>query len=376
MGIHSLGEAKTYGLTLVLGGGEVTLLDITSAYGVFANEGVRIPPTPVLSVTDKDGNIIEEYQKTEVQAIPKNVALQISDVLSDNAARTPTFGANSPLYFPGRDVAAKTGTTNDNRDAWLVGYTPTIAVGVWSGNNDNSKMTKGGSAVSGPLWHSFMAEALKIMPNEQFETPDLPANYASLKPILRGKWQGGQSYYIDTVSGGLANEFTPEETKREIVTGEVHDILYWVDKNDPTGPAPSNPNDDPQYHLWEPGVRNWVAAHGGGTYTGSIPSYTDNVHTNQNNINLQILSPSSGGSYSANSSLSLSVAVSGPNPIKKVDYFMNDVYIGTSEFPPFTFNITPSSVNGNNALNTLKAIATDSVFNKKEATVSFTLTGM
>ncbi|MBP6926072.1 MAG: PBP1A family penicillin-binding protein [Candidatus Pacebacteria bacterium] len=379
MGIHSLGEAKTYGLTLVLGGGEVSLLDMTSAYGVFANEGVRMQPTPVLTVTDKDGKIIEEYKEESVQVIPKNVALQISDVLSDNNARIPTFGANSPLYFAGRDVAAKTGTTNDNRDAWVMGYTPTIAVGAWSGNSDNSKMTKGGSAVSGPLWHAFMAEALKTMPNEQFEEPNQPENYSSLKPVLRGQWQGGQSYFIDTVSGGLATEFTPDETKKEVVTTGVHDILYWVNKNDPTGPVPTNPSSDPQFHLWEAPVLKWAAEHPGLIpNTGNIPppTYYDNVHTSQNSIGVSILTPNTNTTYDANAALTVLVSVSSPNQIKKVDYFINETYIGTSDNSPFSFTVTPSSVASISSLNELKAIATDSIFNKKEATVSFTVSGL
>lgn len=379
MGIHSLGDSKTYGLTLVLGGGEVSLLEMTGAYAVFANNGIRISPTAILSVTDKNGEIIEEYKKEEVQVLPKNVALQISDVLSDNNARIPTFGANSPLYFPGRDVAGKTGTTNDNRDAWLVGYTPSIAVGTWSGNNDNSKMLKGGSAVSGPLWHAFMAEALKVMPNEQFEDWDKPANYNSLKPVLRGQWQGGQSYFIDTVSGGLATEYTPDETKKEIVIPGVHDILYWVNKNDPTGPAPSDPNSDPQFHLWEPGVLKWIAEHPGAmTNTGNItpPNYNDNVHTAQNSIGITITSPTESITYPANSPLTLSVSVTGPNMIRKVDYFINDSYIGTADSLPFNYTITPSAISDISAINEVKAIATDSIYNKKEATMSFTVTGL
>ena len=378
MGIHSLGEASTYGLTLVLGGGEVTLLDMTSAYSVFANQGLREPETAVLSVTDKNGNIIEEYTKSESQVLPKNVALQISDVLSDNNARIPTFGANSPMYFPGRDVAAKTGTTNDNRDAWLVGYTPNIAVGVWSGNSDNSKMKKGGSAVSGPLWHAFMNEVLKKTPNDQFEDPNQPDNYNSLRPVLRGQWQGGESFFIDTVSGGLATEFTPDETKKEIVQTSVHDILYWINKNNPTGPIPTNPESDNQFHLWESAVQDWVSKHPAFIPYNNTPkpAYNDNVHTAQNSIGMTITNPNSTVSYDANTPLSISISVSGPNIIKKVDYFINNNYIGTGDSTPFTFTVTPGTVNSISATNELKAIATDSVFNKKETKINFTVSGL
>ncbi len=374
MGIHTLGESKTYGLTLVLGGGEVSLVDMTSAYGVFANLGVRVPSTPILSVTDKNNNLIEEYKKEETVVLDKNATLQLASVLSDNNARIPTFGANSPLFFPGRtDVAGKTGTTNDNRDAWLVGFTPSIAVGVWSGNSDNSKMTKGGSVVSGALWHTFMAEALKNIPNEQFEEPNLPSNYSQLNPVIRGKWQGGESYFIDTVSGGLATEFTPDETKKEVVSTNTHSILYWVNKNDPTGPPPANPENDNQFHLWESGVLNWISTHSIiNPYSGGIkPNYFDTVHTAQNSINIQITNPTNTIVYDRNTPLNISVSVSGPNLIRKVEYFINGNYVETASVFPYSINITPSSLNGLTNMNELKAIVTDNIYNKKEAVVSF-----
>jgi membrane peptidoglycan carboxypeptidase len=115
MGISTLTDVNRYGLTLVIGGGEVTLLDITSAYGVFANSGVRNPYTGILKIEDRSGRVLEEYIQDEKEVLPKNTALMISDILSDNQARIPTFGANSPLLVPGHDVAAKTGTTNNNK---------------------------------------------------------------------------------------------------------------------------------------------------------------------------------------------------------------------------------------------------------------------
>ncbi len=142
MGITSLTDVNKYGLTLVLGGGEVSLLDITSAYGVFANNGIRNKYVNILKIEDRNGNNLEEYVFNPQQVIPKKVASQISNILSDNKARTPAFGAYSPLYFPGRDVAVKTGTTNEYRDAWTIGYTPNFTLGAWVGNNNNSSMEK------------------------------------------------------------------------------------------------------------------------------------------------------------------------------------------------------------------------------------------
>jgi membrane peptidoglycan carboxypeptidase len=161
MGISTLSDISRYGLTLVIGGGEVTLLDITSAYGVFGNNGIRNPYTGILKVEDSTGKILEEFTPNPREVLPKNTALVISDILKRDDSRSPTFGLNSVLHIPGRDVAVKTGTTNNNKDAWTIGYTPNISVGVWAGNNDNKPMRKGGSALAGPIWNKFMHEALK-----------------------------------------------------------------------------------------------------------------------------------------------------------------------------------------------------------------------
>ena len=125
-GITSLTNINQYGLTLVLGGGEVSLLELTNAYGVFANEGIKNAPASILRVEDASGNVLEEFSPRPQTIISAEITRQISSILSDNEARTPAFGASSYLYFPGKDVAVKTGTTNDYRDAWIIGYTPRL----------------------------------------------------------------------------------------------------------------------------------------------------------------------------------------------------------------------------------------------------------
>jgi len=164
LGITTLnGPISSYGPSIVLGGGEVKLLDMTSAYGVFATNGLTVPPVSILKIEDYEGNIIEENKKTSKRVLSEEVARLITDILSDNEARTPMFGPRSHLYFDGYKVAAKTGTTDNFRDAWTIGYTPSIAVGVWVGNNNNMPMTKSQPAatVAGPIFHSFLAEFLK-----------------------------------------------------------------------------------------------------------------------------------------------------------------------------------------------------------------------
>jgi membrane peptidoglycan carboxypeptidase len=170
LGITTLNDRNRYGLALVIGGGEVTLLDETSAFSVFANDGKRNPVNPIRKIQDAKGNIIEAQKVQNIPVIDVQVARKINSVLSDNAARTPVFGPNNKLFIPGKTVAAKTGTTQEFRDAWTVGYTPSLAVGVWTGNNDNRPMRYGadGSFVAAPIWNQFMAETLKEYPQETF----------------------------------------------------------------------------------------------------------------------------------------------------------------------------------------------------------------
>ncbi len=262
MGITNLGSANQYGLTLVLGGGEVSLIDMSSAYGVFATEGKKVPYTGILQVQDKNGRVLEEIKPKPYQVLDAEVARKISDILSDNIARTPLYGANSVIYFPGRDVAVKTGTTNDYRDAWIIGYTPSVVVGTWAGNNDNTPMAKKVSGlIVAPMWRAFMDEVLKTIPDEPFNKPIKEDSY-DLKPVLRGKWQGGISSVMQTTNLISINGGAPYNDTQESLSGGVHSILYWLDKDNPRGPQPGNPSDDPQFNNWEFGVRAWATAHG------------------------------------------------------------------------------------------------------------------
>ena len=233
MGISTLGDPNQYGLTLVLGGGEVTLLDMTNAYATFAENGIHYNPVSVLQIKDANGNIIEDNtQQQGTQVLPVPIAQDINDILSDPVARAP-LGENDLLGFPGHDVAVKTGTTNNYKDAWTIGYTPSIAVGMWVGNNDNTPMVKKVSGfIVGPMWHEFMQYALSTESNQAFTRTE--TDTSGLKPIIRGIWQNPGS------------------------DGKLHDILYWVNKNDPTGPIPTNPASDPQFTYWDGPVQTWA----------------------------------------------------------------------------------------------------------------------
>ena len=372
MGIKTLGSANTYGLTLVLGGGEVRLLDMTSAYGVFATEGIRYEPQAVLRVEDAKGVVLEEFEPEGGQrVISENSARIISDILSDNTARTPLFGANSFIYFGGTDVAGKTGTTNNNKDAWMMGYNPNIAVGVWSGNNDNTPMKKG-SAISGRLWREFMDEALKKVAKDSFTPPEINES-PELKPVIRGVWQGGESVFIDTISGKLATSLTPEETKKELIVGSVHSTLYWINRDDPMGPAPGAQTNQ-QYINWETAVQNWLAKNKDEyefVDESDVPTDDDDVHTEENKPLVEIMTPDQITQHEANLPIEVDIEYEAAYDIRSMDLFVNDVYIGTKSSPPFKLSFIPKDVEGISDTNEIKVILRDEVYNQGIATQSF-----
>ena len=374
MGISTLKDINQYGLTLVIGGGEVSLLDMTSAYGVFANNGIKNPYTGILKVEDTHGKILEEFQPKTQEILPKNTALTISDILSDEKSRQPTFGVHSVLYIPNKDVAVKTGTTNNNKDAWTIGYSPSIVVGVWAGNNDNKPMKKGGAAVAGPIWNKFINEALKIIPAESFEKPDLEIDPTKIKPVLRGFWQGNENFFIDKISGLLATPNTPKETLQEKVITNVHSILYWVDRSDILGEAPLGGGDNnSQFNHWEIPVQNWWAQNKGRypvTTWSEKPTAVDNIHTTSSKPIVSIIEPNNTTTYSADQKINLKFLSSGYYPLQKIDIFINGVYLETIK-SPFNFSFIPKELEALQSDNELKIISYDTVFNKSETILIF-----
>lgn len=168
-------NVNRFGLSLTLGGGEIKLIDMAAAYSAFANEGYKVEPTAILKVEDSDGKVLEENEpKKQKQVLSEAEAYIMSHMLADNSARAITFGTNSLLNIPGHTVAVKTGTSNDMRDNWAIGWTPNFIVGVWVGNNDNSQMKRVASGISGasPIWRRTIMQALATKPASEFKMPD------------------------------------------------------------------------------------------------------------------------------------------------------------------------------------------------------------
>ncbi len=224
MGINSFTDPDRYGLSLTLGGGEVTMLEMVQAYGVFANSGYRINLHPILKVTDAKGKVLNEYKPVDSpllgkKVLPDGVAYIISNILSDNGARTPSFGAASPLFIRGYNVAVKTGTTNDYRDNWTIGYTPSYTVATWVGNNDNKPLQGVVSGITGaaPIWNQIMSGLIKGKPAETFTKPDnvVGANICSTSGLL--PQAAGSPYVCPTRYEYFIKGTVPRQTEPGLV---------------------------------------------------------------------------------------------------------------------------------------------------------------
>ncbi len=364
LGITTLSGADRFGLSLVLGSGEVSPLEITQAYAAFANDGIGQETKSILRIEDQEGNIIKEYDSQPKEVLETQVARLINDVLSDNVARTPSFGAQSDLYFSDRQVAAKTGTTNDSRDFWVIGYTPSLVATVWAGNHDNSPMIKktAGFAVA-PIWHEFLQNIFSEYPEkypkeERFITPEPIAQ--SIKPALRGVWMSTSYYTIDTRTGLVANENTPDQYKEQRMIPNVsdgHDILHFIERGNVSGNPPVNPYQDEQYPRWEFSAKRWLQEHGIPisalmTVTNTTVSQTIAPKIEiipkvaQENL---ILAP-------IREKYVIETKVSSSKEIERVDFFLDGKFLGTVKRAPYDFAFIPEEHGFMAGTHTIKAV--------------------
>lgn len=266
LGIKGLNDPDRYGLSLVLGGGEVQLLDHTNAYATLANNGVKHEKTAILRIENKKGEILEEFKDSAGDKVVKEEYIaMLNSVISNNKYRAPVFGENNPLKFDDGLVSAKTGTTNEFRDGWTMGYTSSIAVGVWAGNNDNSPMKAGadGVNVAAPIWRNFLDQISGNYNKEKF--PEYNSEEAMKdikKDILTGKLDTEKKIEVCEIPGKddkwcRANKYCPDSEKKTKTITENHNILWYVDRENPQSDKPEKPENDPQFARWEDGVKNW-----------------------------------------------------------------------------------------------------------------------
>ncbi len=318
LGIQSLENSSRYGLSLVLGGGDVTLLEETSAFGVFAARGEKHTPTFVLRVEDKQGRVIEEYSPNPKNVIEKNIADQINYTLSNNEFRERAFGEENSLNIPGLSFAAKTGTTQNFRDAWTVGYTKSLAAGVWVGNNNNKPMHNApGSKAAAPILKNFVNLAYDRKQKE--ENLEEKNNPFALPPKNQED---------------IFHKPNIPKTGKSVLDGNTrgaHSILYYVNKDNPQKEKPENPRSDPQYENWEMAVRSWA---------GKNFIQSDVLeNTNESNIDINLRKPSK-NSFNKNETINIAAEMSSSLPIKRTEIIVDDNTLDIKSYGQGTFTAT------------------------------------
>lgn len=366
-GYSTLNDPDRYGLSLVLGGAEVKLLEHVNAYSIFAREGEINPITGILKIKDHKGSILEEFQENKRVVLEANIARMINNILSDNSARSFVFGERNNLTIGNRVVAVKTGTTNDFRDAWTVGYTPSLIAGVWVGNNNNSEMGRGadGSVVAAPIWNEFMRKSLEGSPMETFKEPLIEKTG---KAVIDGDLIG-KTIKINKETGEIATETTPEESIEEIFFTEHHSILYHVDKNNPLGDPPKNPEKDPQFNAWESRVLEWAKKQDE-NYNPELINQALDMYNPENAPKFEIKNIKNNDTIKSEILL-IGVEASAPRGIYKVEYYINNNLLERTITYPFDLNKNISFLS--NGYYNLKVKVCDDVLNCSEKSIEFNL---
>ncbi len=370
-------RSEDLGLTLVLGGGGVSMLEHVNAYATFANNGIYNEPSSILKIEDSDGDVVFERKIKPKQVMDPSLAALMSNILSDDAARAYIFGAGGTLTLPGRPVAVKTGTTNRFIDAWTVGYTPSLAVGVWSGNTNGHTPMKqgfGGSMVAAKIWRAVMEEAHKDKPVESFPAP--PTNTAE-KPVLRGSTGGTITLMVDKITGKIATSSTPEKFVQERTYVQAHSILHYARKDDPQGPEPEKPEEDPQYMIWESAIQDWIKRKKESEPEWTIlfedpPTEYDDAHSLELIPTLEVLFPLPSSTIST-SEIITKINVSAPRGVAKVLYQLDGIYIDVVETPPFDLGYSAKTLESGK--HTLTITVEDDVGNRVEERIPFFLAG-
>lgn len=342
MGITTLNDRNRYGLALTLGGGEVKLVDMVTAYGVFANNGKIKPTTAILKVEDPNGKVLYDANKDreEKEVLDPQIAYEITSILTDLDAKKPVFsGVMSYFTFGNYPVAAKTGTTNQDRDAWTIGYTPNLAVGVWAGNNDNTPMKAGGAIAAAPVWHNFMAKIIDKRPKDTFARPD-----------------GIQELTVEYYSNKLANQYSQKTSKDIFASWQVPteqdatNIAIKVCRDNgllATNQTPASLIEERIFHYvhserpdnpaWENPVAAWASANG---YNIKPPTQTCDAKTVKPNIS--ITSPTSGSTVSGQFTIKVEGTIQAS--IKTIEVYIDGVSVSQGNSLPYEISYNASNL--------------------------------
>lgn len=326
MGITTLNSPQDYGLSLVLGAGEVKPLEMATAFGTFANGGIKHDNTWYVKIEDSKGKTLEEYkQKPGKQAIDAQIAYLIADIMSDNNARSFIFGSKNSLTLPDRKVAAKSGTTNDNKDAWTVGYTPNLVTAVWVGNNDGKLMKKGadGSIVAAPIWQSYMTAATKNMAKEDFKRPsgiktvtlDAITGRRATSATKQTRTDIFPSWYKVPEVFGQSQEVKIDKSTGKLATDKCPPELIETRVYSPVT-AEISPK-DVSFARWNAPIQAWAASQGFATNVGSVPSEPCDVHSGTDIPSVDIISPD-GTNPSVTKTFTVKISASTPAGLNSI----------------------------------------------------------
>lgn len=334
LGIGTLTEPERYGLSLVLGGAEVKPLELASAYGVFGAAGTYHRPSPILKVETSKGDILEEWQDEARAALAPEIAYQITHILIDNEARTPVFGPRSALYFPGMAVAAKTGTTQEYRDGWTVGYTPEVTTAVWVGNNDNTPMDQaGGVRAAGPIFHDFMTGFYAGREAPGFPRPGTLRQIAV--DALSGKLPTDQSPQI------IEDVFAPWQVPTE--RDDIHLIVEVNSQNGRLATSLTPPDlierrvytkihsERPRDPRWEEPVRAWAAAAG---FNLDDPPEEKDETDPATLPTITLTAPAASGVVTG--PFTLAASLKAPRGVRLVEFAIDGVIIASRTAEPWT----------------------------------------
>lgn len=342
LGITTLTDKDRYGLSLVLGGGEVKLTEMVGAYGAFANNGVLIPTTPVLKITDSNNKSIYSHENPTdgKQVLDPQIAYEMSNILSDVEAKKPIFTRTlGVLTLKDRPVAVKTGTTDAFRDAWTIGYTPQYVTGVWAGNNDNTPMNHASGAIAAaPIWDAFMKALHQGLPVEQFNRPEgikdvtvdrlsnkLPVDGSDPITDIFASWQVPTQkddvhvqVRVCKENGLLADSSIPDELAELRTYTNVHSEM------------PNKPN-------WENPVIAWANANGLNNRPPTEKCSADNVQPS-----VQITSPTNNQQVSGQ--FTIRATASSPSGVKQVEFLIDSISVGTSTSAPYELTYNGNSL--------------------------------
>lgn len=372
LGYTTFADRPAY-LSIVLGGGGVRLVEHTYAFSILAREGEKHPLTSVLKVTAADGEVLEEWKESDpVQAFNRDAVRTLNNVLIDDEARSYIFGRGSFLTLPGRQAAVKTGTSTGNVDNWTVGYTPSIAAGVWVGNNDNSPMNRNadGSGTAAPIWNAYMRKATANHPAETF-TPPTAKNPTN--SWLRGEIDEILKLDVDSITGKVIPDACKDSYPREYITTKefkvTHNELHYIDRFNIKGDPPKNPETLKGYDRWEKPVAAWAAGQGG--YLTGEPEYENcGLRDPAKHPSVTIVSPSDSEHMTPdNFNIRTQLSAGEGLTFARSEYLIDDTLVDTRTSSPFQTTYEPSNLTPGK--HTLTVRGTNNLGNTSSASVVF-----